>query len=223
MFSSNERKAKRMMSGLPDSVSDRAYNFIIGGCILYGFIVNAIIVISCQDLFAKMNPWIFLIGYFVLCIAGSVITASSSNPFISFLGYNMIVVPIGALLSTSLPFYYIKDIIAAILVTAVVVAIMVGLSVAYPRFFAGLGRVLFFSLLIGLLAQVVALFLGYGGTIFNWLFVVIFSLYIGYDWFKAQSYPKTMDNAVDSAVDLYLDIVNLFLQILRIISKMRDN
>ena len=30
-------------------------------------------------------------------------------------------------------------------------------------------------------------------------------------------YPKTLDNAVDSALDIYLDVINLFLRILRIL------
>ncbi|MBQ4111892.1 MAG: Bax inhibitor-1 family protein, partial [Clostridia bacterium] len=60
----------------------------------------------------------------------------------------------------------------------------------------------------------VAYRLGYGGSIFNILFVVIFSLYIGYDWHVAQSYSKTVDNAIDSAIDLYLDLINLFIRIL---------
>ena len=34
------------------------------------------------------------------------------------------------------------------------------------------------------------------------------------DWAKAQEKPKTLDNAVDSAVDLYLDIINLFVRLL---------
>ena len=46
---------------------------------------------------------------------------------------------------------------------------------------------------------------------------VIFSLYIGYDYWKAQQYPKTVDNAVDSALDIYLDIINLFMRILSIL------
>ena len=47
----------------------------------------------------------------------------------------------------------------------------------------------------------------------------IFSLYIGYDYQRAQFYPPTVDNAVDCALDIYLDIINLFLDILRILAR----
>ena len=45
----------------------------------------------------------------------------------------------------------------------------------------------------------------------------IFSLYIGYDMYRAQSVRKTIDNAVDSAVDIYVDIVVLFTYVLEIV------
>ena len=64
---------------------------------------------------------------------------------------------------------------------------------------------------------------GAGELIFLWVGAGIFTLYIGYDWYKAQAYPKTLDNAVDSALDLYLDIINLFLKILRILAKARSD
>ena len=42
---------------------------------------------------------------------------------------------------------------------------------------------------------------------------------IGYDWAEAQTKAYTLDNAVDSVVGLYLDIINLFLRILSSSSK----
>ena len=48
----------------------------------------------------------------------------------------------------------------------------------------------------------------------DWLVALLFCGYIGYDWAKAQEKRKTLDNAVDSAVDLYLDIINLFVRLL---------
>ena len=51
---------------------------------------------------------------------------------------------------------------------------------------------------------------------------VIFALYIGYDWVKAQQYVHTLDNAVDSALDIYMDIINLFLRVLMILGRNND-
>ena len=52
--------------------------------------------------------------------------------------------------------------------------------------------------------------------------LVIFALYIGYDWVKAQQYVHTLDNAVDSALDIYMDIINLFLRVLMILGRNND-
>ena len=223
-FLNTSVRKKVRMNGA-DTISPSTYNLIIGAVILYGFIVNALIVWLGGDSlvrFATNNYAVFFIAYFVMCLAGMFLSAKAKNPVLSFIGYNLVVVPIGAVVTIAVSGQYIEDVLLAIVVTGAVTAIMMILGTAYPRFFAKLGRTLFLSLFIGVLANLVASLFGYSGTIFNWLFVVLFSLYIGYDWQKAQMFPKTADNAVDSALDLYLDIINLFLQLLRLMSKSRN-
>ena len=215
----DDRKLERLNSGLPDTLSENAYNLVIGGCLLYGFIVNALIVWLCGDFFANMNYLVFIIGYFVLCFAGIIISTKSTNPAVSFLGYNMVVVPIGAVLSVCLPGYAFKEILLAIIITGAVVGIMTVLATTKPKLFSKMGPTLLIALGVGLLGEVISMLLGYTGNVFNWIFVIIFSLYIGYDWHKAQMYPKTLDNAVDSALDLYLDIINLFIRLLNLIKR----
>jgi len=61
--------------------------------------------------------------------------------------------------------------------------------------------------------------LGIHSNWLDWVVVLIFCGYIGYDWGRANSIPKTLDNAVDSAAALYMDIINLFLRILRIMGR----
>ena len=221
MLDTRERKLERLNSGLMDSISTQTYNLIIGGLILYGFILNAIIIAFCGDMFASMDYEILLFGYFVCCVIGVLITRSDS-PITSFIGYNLIVVPIGAVLSVLLPYYNSQDILSAIAVTSAVVAIMTTIAITAPQFFTKLGPTLFVTLLIAIVAELAATFVGYGGGIFNWLFIVIFTLYVGYDWHKAQMYPKTLDNAIDSSLEIYLDIINLFVRLLSIFSRDDD-
>ena len=59
-------------------------------------------------------------------------------------------------------------------------------------------------------------------SIYEYVFVGIFSLYIGYDWARANTCARTVDNAIDLAANLYLDIINLFLRILEIMGKRKD-
>lgn len=218
MFDNSERKQERLNSGLPDFITTNTYNLIIGLVVLYGFVVNAIMVATCSKFFAQMNPIVFLIAYFVLCFLGVFIT-NSSNPIASFIGYNFVVVPIGAVVSICVPQYSSDLVLSAIIVTGIVVAVMLILATAFPKVFEKMGSALLVALLISTVAELVSMLFGYGGDVFNWIFVVIFSLYIGYDWHKAQVYPKTLDNAVDSALDIYLDIINLFIRLLRIMGR----
>ena len=79
-----------------------------------------------------------------------------------------------------------------------------------PAFFAKIGRALFFSLLALLIVNLVQMFFfprGFG--IVDYVAAGIFSLYIAYDYTRAQTIPKTLDNAVDVCITLYLDVINL--------------
>ena len=72
------------------------------------------------------------------------------------------------------------------------------------------------------ITEIISYFLGYNGNLFDYIFILIFSLYLGYDWCKAQYYPKTYDNAIDSALDIYLDVINLFIRLLSILGDKDD-
>ncbi len=200
----------------------RTYNLVIGGITLYGLLLNLLMCKFLGDFAMSINPIVLIIGYFVSCFAGVAIAVKSDSALISFIGYNLVVVPVGLVLSISM--YSYKQVSPelipqAIGITAIIVAMMVALSVAFPNFFSKLGAVLFSTLLALIIVEVVTLILGIDSIIFAYIGAVIFSLYIGYDYWKAQQYPMTLDNAVDSALDIYLDIINLLLRVLRILSK----
>lgn len=218
------RKEERLNSGVGDQISVRRYNAVMLLTLLWGFLVNTVMVyyfaIPIMRLLSGVGPlWIF-IGYFVLVIAGIAISARSTNPWISFLGYNLLVLPIGVLLCLILPGIPVAIVTKALLLTGIVTATMTLLGLVAPNVFLGMGRTLFIALIVGILAELVATFLfHYTGTAFDWLFVVLFSGYIGYDVAKSQIYPKTVDNAVDCALDIYLDIINIFIRLLALLSR----
>ena len=53
----------------------------------------------------------------------------------------------------------------------------------------------------------------------SWVAAGLFSLYLGYDIYRSQLYPKTIKNAVASALDIYMDLANLFIRLLEIMGK----
>ena len=204
-------------------ISARKYNLIIGAVLLYGFIATLIITKTIGPIAIGIKPFALLIGYIVLVLAGSFIVNGSDKPLISFLGYNLIVLPIGVVL-TSVTYSYDPGLIfRAVVVTACVTGIMMIISMIIPSFFLKLGRVLFLSLLLVIIVEILALFFSW--HVFNVtdvIIAVIFCGYIGYDWVVAQRIERTVDNAVDTACNLYVDIVNLFLRILSIMDRSDD-
>lgn len=218
MFDTQKRKADRMRTQASGYISDRAYNLVIGCSVLYGLIVNLILTLTMYDVVVGINPTLLLVGYFVSAITGSIISAKSSSALISFIGYNMICVTIGLVLSVTIKGQAIETVLIAIGLTAAVTFIMTLAAITFPDWFAKLGKTLFITLVAVLFIEIVALFTGIPTGWIDIVCVVLFSLYIGYDYHVAQKYPKTLDNAVDSSIDIYLDIINLFLSILNILS-----
>ena len=203
-----------------DLISDRAYNAVIGAVLLWGFAVNWVTVqLVSPAIFTVIPPLAFLIAYFVCTFAGIYTFQKSSNPLVSFLGYNLVVGPIGLLLVIALASVPAVIVYRALIATAGVTGTMMMLGTLFPAFFLGLGRTLFIALVIGLLAQLGLMLFGGMPSIFDGFFVLLFSGYIGYDWARANRLPKTLDNAIDSAAALYLDIINLFLRLLRLMRR----
>lgn len=93
MFDNAERKLARIHSGIDDEISESKYNAVLGCCVIYGFLMNAFVVLLLGN-FAQSIPVLsFIIGYIVSCVAGSIISVKSQNPVVSFIGYNLIVLP----------------------------------------------------------------------------------------------------------------------------------
>ena len=220
----NNRKQLRLQSGEADRLSSRSYNLALTGLLAYGLLLNAVMVYYFAEPLRQMligvSSWVLLLGYLVPTLIGVLMAAKSTNPMVSFIGYNLVVLPIGVLLSLLLLGFPVGIVVKAMALTGMVTATMMLLAIIRPQFFLGLGRTLFLTLIIGIVAEVVATWLlGYRGEIFDWVFVILFSGYIGYDVAKSQAYPKTLDNAVDSALDIYLDIINLFIRLLSILGR----
>ena len=202
------------------NLTDRQYNLALGLSLTYGFVMSAILAVTTKEMMIGVNPFIFCLLYLVLGFVGQIIASTSCNPFVTFFAYNLVVLPTGCLLSTFVDYYSTSDITYALISVAVIIGIMTCLATIFPQFFAGLGRMLFVSLLVSIVVELIMLFLGYGGsTVLDWVVVLIFTLYTGYDWVVAQSYAKTATNAIASSIALYLDAINLFVRILSILGK----
>ncbi|ANS86831.1 hypothetical protein VSVS12_03122 [Vibrio scophthalmi] len=211
---------ERGFTGEPE-ISARLYNLAIGAVLCWGFWINWLMVSAIPvEVIASINPWVFFIGYFASCFIGIYLFRSSSNPLVSFLGYNFVVVPFGLIINMVVSQYDPALVLSAIQVTGLVTGVMMILGTLFPNFFAKIAGALTIALLAVIVVELFQIFvLGIHQAWIDWAVAVIFCGYIGYDWGRANQIPKTLDNAVDSAAALYMDIINLFLRILRIMGR----
>ncbi|MFZ3503659.1 Bax inhibitor-1 family protein [Vibrio harveyi] len=202
-------------------ISSRLYNFTIGAVLCWGFWINWLMVGNIPvESIAAINPWVFFIGYFASCFFGVYLFSKSSNPLVSFVGYNFVVVPFGLIINLVVSRYDPSLVLSAIKVTGLVTGMMMLLGTIFPAFFQRIAGVLTIALVVVLVVEFFQIFiLGIHQEWIDWAVVILFCGYIGYDWGRANQIPKTMDNAVDSAAALYMDIINLFLRILRIMGR----
>ena len=218
------RKQDRIESGYADQISSRTYNAIMCGTLLWGFLANVLMVAflaaPVMNLAMRVGPlWLF-VGYIVLALVGIMMSARSSSPVVSFIGFNLLVLPMGVMLCLLVPGLPVAVVTKALLLTGIVTATMVLLGIVMPNLFLSMGRTLFIAFIAAFIAELVATFLfHYNGTAFDWIFVILFSGYIGYDVAKAQIYPKTVDFAIDCALDIYIDIIGLFIRLLSLLSR----
>lgn len=197
------------------------YNLVIGLTLVWGFAVNYWMVTNIDpNTIASINPWIFFIGYFASCFFGIYLFQKSSNPVVSFIGYNFVVVPFGLIINMVVSQYEPELVTEAIRITGLVTVAMMCLGTLFPAFFQKIAGALTIALLLVIVVELIEIFIfNTHHGILDWIVVLIFCGYIGYDWGRANQIPKTIDNAIDSAAALYMDIINLFLRILRILGR----
>ena len=202
-------------------ISDVKYNLTIGAVLLWGFFVNWLLVVNVDPQFLRsINTFLFLLLYFGSAWYGIRMFTTSDDPVKSFIGYNFVVVPFGLVINMVVSQYSTEIVQEAIQVTGGVTAIMMILGAAYPAFFKRISGALGVALIAVIIIELFQIFiLGMHSNWLDWAVAAIFCGYIGYDWGRANQIPKTLDNAVDSAAALYMDIINLFLRVLRIMGR----
>jgi FtsH-binding integral membrane protein len=204
-------------------ISDGSYNLAMGLVLGWGFLVNWWMVKNIPaSVITGVDIRLFLLAYFASCFFGVYLFNKSVNPLVSFIGYNFVVVPFGFVINVVVARYSPDLVLEAMRITGTVVLGMMVLGTLFPAFFKRIYGALSVALLLVIIVQLADIFFFHKDPGYiDWIVVVIFCGYVGYDWGRANNIPKTLDNAVDSAAALYMDIINLFLRILKILGRRR--
>lgn len=178
--------------------------FALSPVFTYGLIIVELILILTSSLWSKKEP----VNY-ILFAAFAFITGLTLVPILAYLtlsagGVDLL---IKALTATALMFG---------------ACAIFGATTHYNL--QGLRGFLIMSLLGMIVVSLIGLFLPWGNTfemIFSGFGVVVFSGFVMYDMQKLKHYPEDM--YIHAAMQLYLDIFNLFLYILRLITAFSRN
>ncbi|MDX1974400.1 MAG: Bax inhibitor-1 family protein [Rickettsiales bacterium] len=178
-----------------------------------------------------INFWLFWVGVLVTSIIGIFIALGSDKPAVSLIGYALVAGPFGLLLGPVVGMYTAMSIVKVIIVTGGVTGVLTLIGAIIPEslenwggwLFGGLLILLFGSLGVPLLGLLIPGFPVQGAlTFLDWVGVFLFSAYIIFDMNRAMRVPATVDNAIDCALALYLDIINLFIRLLEIMGQKKD-
>lgn len=161
--------------------------------------------------------------------AGILIAAKSTNPVISLLGYGLVVVPFGLSMGPIVAMYTAASVVKVLCITTGMVVGLGLIGAIYPKSLESWGIYLLGALLVLILSQLVVIILALFGvnvsgamTLLDWAGVAIFSLLVVYDLNRAMRVERTHDNAIDCAVGIYLDFINIFLRLLSLMGKRKD-
>ena len=216
-------KLSRLQSFEGVQLNETTYNLTIGLTLLWGIVLNVLMAMFLTPFILGMNYILILVIYLAGSIGCTMLVYKSSSPAVSFLAFTGLAISMGLLLTYYLTAFSGQLITDAFLMTAIITVAMMLAATLFPAVFASIGRGLGAALIITIIVEVLATFIFRRNlAVTDYVVVLIFCGYVGYDWAKAQAYPKTMDNAIDSAADIYVDVVNIFIRILSIMSKNKD-
>ncbi|MDO4806634.1 MAG: Bax inhibitor-1 family protein [Coriobacteriales bacterium] len=207
------------------TISRRAYNLLTYGLVtvsflitwgMYGFVNGG----GLSRALGGVNPLLLLVAYLAGTIGGFVLMGigkSKQSVAVSLVGYAIFTATFGGTLALLLTRYNVGTIYYAFAITACISGIFLILGVMFPEFFAAIGRILFASLLAIIVVELVAtIFFHADQTIFDYIVVLLFCGFLGYDSYLMSSDAPTVPNSIFYASEIYIDIVNILVRVLDI-------
>lgn len=168
-------------------------------------------------------PWQFLLGVLIVAILGVIVATVSDNPLISLLGYLAVAIPFGMMLGPVVSLYTTASVVRVLFVTTGMVVVLGLVGVFIPDNLEGWGSWLLGALTTLLVGYFIVPIAGVFGlpidralNLWDWVGILIFGAYVVYDWNRAMRVAYSADNAIDCALAVYLDFVNIFIRLLRL-------
>ena len=214
----------------PSTLSRRLYTLLLCFWTAAGIVFSAFAASISQDWpIGKWGVWGmigFSLGVLVVAIIGTLIANASDNPVISLFGYALVAGPFGLLLGPYMAMYETSSIVKVFALTCLVVFVLGLVGAVIPDDLSSWGMPLLGGLFLLIGGYFIVPILGFFGlpvegamTMLDWIALVIFGALVIFDLNRAMRLPYTHDNAIDSAVAIYLDFINIFIRLLSVMGE----
>lgn len=179
-------------------------------------------------LFVEQYYWLLAIAEIIMVLVFSLGFKKLSPTAVTALFYGYAILN-GVTLSTIFAVYSLGIISKSFFITAALFGVLAYMGHSTDKDLTKMGPILLTALLIGIIATIINLFLG--STMFSivldWVMLFIFAGLTIYDMNKMKMMSQTIQNDSASlekmyiycAMELYLDFINIFLRILRILGR----
>ncbi len=204
-------------------VGEGAYHLITGLMFLYGiatiFTVQFFLPVLLPD--HDYRVFFFLL-YFISGIVGFYLMKLVTSPLISFLGFTMMMVAYAVCISL-LIFIPASSLQSFLVMLGIVVAIMSLLGFFVPEIFDDMATSLFTMPLVAIIVKAIEWCFFTSSTNILWSLVIdgfllfLVSLLLGYYWSNLTQKPKTLDNAIDGGMYLFLALPAFIMKCLYIL------
>ncbi len=165
--------------------------------------------------------WGFFLGILAVAIAGCYVALNNDKPLVSTIGFVMVAGPFGLMLGPVVAMYTTSSVVQILAATTLFVVVLGIVGALIPDNLASWGTTLSGALLLLLAGYVIVPFLAMIGmdvgrafTLLDWIGLIVFGGLIIFDLNRALMLPYTLDNAIDSAMAVYLDFINVFIRLL---------
>lgn len=204
-----------------DELSLRHYISAISFFTVYGLGITTLV--AYMTMKWEMSFILILILGFIVPFIGIKIALDTDEWSMSLFGYTLVVLGFAVIMGPFVNHYTSGTVIAAFMATCAVSVVLSIAGILYPRSLESLGGYLFgglFALIFVRIGQLILVSLG----MYQYSFISVveygaaflFSLYIVYDWNRGLRMAHTLSNSVKTALGIYLDIINLFISLLRL-------
>jgi hypothetical protein len=211
-----------------DTLSQRAFMFAISTFTAMNIAVAALGAAVSYN-WAFSNPWwllLFMVACTIVSILGAILAHSNEDPMTSIVGGFICAGVMGMMVGPFISIYEIGSVLQALVVTGGVVILTGFIGAIIPKDLSMWGAPLMAGLLGLIVLYLVAPLMAWLGldykmtvTVLDIAGIVLFSAIMVYDLNMAARLDRTLDNAIDVAVNVFLNFANIFIRVLSLMGK----